>query len=153
MVDTYSQIYIHLVFAVEHRQQLISDEWREDLHRLMTKIIRNQDQLLVRINSMPDHVHLLVALEPNRALSELVREVKSGSARFINESDRVRGTFRWQEGFGAFSISKSQVEQVIQYIDRQQEHHQKTSFQEEYIQFLDSYDVDYEERYLFDFQE
>ncbi len=152
MADTYSQIYIHLVFAVEHRQHLISDDWREDLHRLITKIVKEQEQIIVRINSMPDHVHLLIAISPDIALSDLVREIKSGSTNFINDQNWVRGKFPWQNGFGAFSVSKSQVEKTIQYIDNQQEHHQETSFQKGYIDFLNRHDVDYDEQYVFDFQ-
>lgn len=153
MADTYSQIYIHLVFAVEHRQSLIADEWREDLHRLITKIVQNHDQIMVRINSMPDHAHLLIAVDPTIAIADLVREIKTGSARFVNKNDWIQGRFTWQEGFGAFSVSKSQVERTIEYIKQQQDHHQTTSFQNEYIQFLDLCGMDYDDRNVFDFQE
>jgi len=153
MADTYSQIYIHLIFAVQHRQQLISDDWREDLHRLVTKIVKNHDQHLVRINSVEDHLHLLVAIKPVISISDLVRELKTGTANYINKEGWTVGKFEWQNGFSAFSVSKSDVDRVVKYIDQQQEHHRRRSFQEEYHEFLEKHEVEYDDRYVFDFRD
>ena len=149
MANTYSQIYIQIVFAVEGRQNLIPPERNNELQKYITGIVSGQKQKLIAINNMPDHLHLLVGLKPDLALSDLVRDVKAGSSKFINEQRWVMGRFSWQEGFGAFSYSRSQLDAVIRYIQDQQKHHAKKSFREEYVELLEKFGVDYDPRYIF----
>ena len=146
MANTYTQIYIHIVFAVQGRQNLIKKQWKEQLHKYITGIIKNKNQKLIVINSMQDHVHILVGLKPDVALSDLVRDIKANSSRFINEQKWVRGRFNWQEGFGAFSYSHSQLDTVIRYIQNQERHHTRKSFREEYLQMLEKFKIDYDKK-------
>jgi len=131
VANTYTQIYIHIVFAVEGRQNLIEPTHNDELQKYVTGIISSQQQKLIAINNMPDHVHILVGLKANLALSDLVRDIKAGSSGFINRKGWVRGRFGWQEGFGAFSYSRSQLDAVIRYIQQQQKHHARKTFREE----------------------
>jgi REP element-mobilizing transposase RayT len=149
MANTYTQIYIHIVFAVEGRQNLIQPEHNDELQKYITGIVSGQEQKLIAINNMPDHLHLLVGLRPDSSLSDLVRDVKANSSRFINEKRWVTGRFSWQEGFGAFSYSRSQLGTVIRYIENQQKHHSKKTFHEEYVELLEKFSVDYDRRYIF----
>ena len=149
MANTYSQIYIHVVFAVEGRQNLIEPKHNDELQKFITGIVSGQKQKLIAINNMPDHVHLLVGLQPDMPLSDLVRNIKSSSSNFINRKRWVKGRFSWQEGFGAFSYSRSQLGAVIRYIENQQKHHAKKAFREEYVELLRKFNVDYDERYIF----
>jgi len=153
MANTYSQIYIQIVFAVEGRQNLISRENREELHKYITGIVANRGQKLLSIFCMPDHAHMLIGLKPSIAISDLVRDIKAGSTSFINERKWVRGHFNWQEGFGAFSYSRSQIDRVCKYILNQEKHHGKTSFRNEYIGFLKKFDIEYDDKYLFNWAE
>jgi len=150
MANTYTQIYIQVVFAVQGRQNLIRRERKEELHKYITGIITRHDQKLLAIHAMPDHVHILIGLKPSMALSELVGEIKTGSTNHINKNRWVAGKFSWQEGFGAFSYGHSQLDDVIPYIQKQEEHHKRRSFQEEYLEFLTRFNVPFEERYLFE---
>ncbi len=149
MANTYTQIYIHVVFAVEGRQNLIKPEHNDELQKYITGIVSGQKQKLIAINNMPDHLHLLVGMKPDLALSDLMRDVKAGSSKFINEKRWVIGRFSWQEGFGAFSYSRSQLGTVIRYIENQQKHHAKKSFRDEYVELLEKFGVDYDPRYIF----
>ena len=153
MANTYTQIYIHIVFTVEGRQGLIRKENKEELHKYITGIIQSKGQKLIAINSMPDHVHILIGLKPNIALSGLVRDVKAGSSKFINEKNWVMGKFRWQEGFGAFSYSHSHIKAVANYIEGQERHHLAKSFKDEYLEMLRKFSVEYNEKYIFDWIE
>lgn len=148
MANTCSQIYIHIVFAVKGRQNLIAPQHNAELQKYITGIVSNQGQKLLVINNMPDHVHLLVGLQPDLALSDLVGDVKTGSSKFIKTQRWVPGRFSWQEGFGAFSYSRSQLGSVIRYIENQQKHHAKKTFREEYIQLLEKFGVEYDLRYI-----
>ena len=150
MANTYSQVYLHIVFAVKGRQNLIRAEIREDLHKYITGIITNRDQKLLSIFCMPDHSHLLVGLKPSISISDLVRDIKAGSSKFINDKKLIKGKFSWQEGFGVFSYSRSQIDNVIKYIQNQEKHHRKKSFKEEYVEFLEKFAVEYDEKYLFE---
>ncbi len=150
MADTYSKIYIHVVFAVKGRQSLISQKWDDELYSYITGIVKNKGQKLIRINGMPDHLHLLIGIKPDLALSALVRDIKSNSSRFINDKKWINGKFEWQQGFGAFSLSHSQLTAAIKYIDNQKEHHKKSTFREEYENFLKKYELEYKSQYLFD---
>ncbi len=153
MPNTYSQIYIQIVFAVKGRQNLIPKQNREELHKYITGIVQNRDQKMLSIFCMPDHTHLLVGLKPLIAISDLVRDIKAGSSKFINDKHWMKGKFNWQEGFGAFSYSRSQIDNVIKYILNQEEHHKKKTFREEYIEFLKKFEIEYDEKYLFEWIE
>ena len=150
MANTYSQLYTHLVFAVKGRQSLIQPDWKETLYKYIAGIISNQKQKLMIINGMPDHVHILIGIKPDKSISELVRDIKSHSSSFIREQGFVKGRFEWQEGFGAFSVSQSQVPKLILYIQNQELHHKKKSFQSEYLDFLKYYEIDFKPEYLFE---
>lgn len=149
MANTYSQIYIHVVFAVEGRQNLIPAEHNDELQKYITGIVSEQKQKLIAINNMPDHVHLLIGLQPDLALSDLIRDVKAGSSGFVSRKRWVQGRFQWQEGFGAFSYSRSQLNTVIRYIQNQQKHHARKTFRQEYEELLQKFGVAYDERYIF----
>ena len=150
MANTYSQIYVQIVFAVQGRQNLILDAYKEEIQKYITGIVRNQKQKLIVINGMPDHLHILIGLTPNMALSDLVRDIKSDSSAFINGKKWFRGKFNWQEGFGAFSYGRSQLSQVVKYIRDQEKHHQHRSFKEEYLSLLRKFQIEFSEEYLFD---
>ena len=150
MANTYTQIYIQVAFAVEGRQNLIWPENNQELQKYITGIVSGQKQKLLAINNMPDHLHLLVGLDANLSVSELVRDIKANSSQFINRRRWIGGRFSWQEGFGAFSYSRSQIGAVIRYIQNQQKHHARRTFKEEYIEFLRRFQVDFDERYIFD---
>jgi REP element-mobilizing transposase RayT len=149
MANTYSQIYIQIVFAVENRQNLINPTNNDKLQKYITGIVAAQNQKLIAINNMPDHVHILIGQRPDSELSDLVGDIKSGSTNFINRNRWVKGRFSWQEGFGAFSYSHSQLSSVIRYIQNQQRHHQRRSFHDEYVHLLNRFEVPYDERYIF----
>jgi REP element-mobilizing transposase RayT len=149
MANTYTQIYLHVVFAVEGRQSLIAPEHNDELQKYITGIVSGQKQKLIAINNIPDHLHMLVGLKPDMALSDLVRDIKANSSRFIREKHWVPGRFSWQEGFGAFSYSRSQLGTVIRYIENQQKHHAKRSFLDEYTALLEKFGVEYDQRYIF----
>lgn len=153
MANTYSQIYIQVVFAVYGRDNLIKSEWKEELFKYITGIVKNHHQKLIAINGVSDHIHILLGIKPSIALSELVQDIKANSSRFINQKRFVRGKFNWQEGFGAFSYSRSQLDRVIRYIENQEKHHAKKTFKQEYLGFLESFEVDYDEKYLFEWIE
>lgn len=150
MANTYSKVYIQVVFAVKGRQNLIRAEIREELHKYITGIITNRDQKLLSIFCMPDHTHLLIGLKPSISISDLVRDIKAGSSKFINDKKLIKGKFSWQEGFGVFSYSRSQIDTVIKYIQNQEKHHNKKSFKEEYLEFLKKFEIEYDEKYLFE---
>ena len=149
MANTYTQIYIHVVFAVEGRQNLIPQKHNDELQKYITGIVTAQKHKLIAINNMPDHLHLLVGLRPDAALSDLVRDVKAGSSKFINDKRWVMSRFSWQEGFGAFSHARSQLDTVISYIQNQQKHHAKKSFRDEYQELLEKFGVEYDPKYIF----
>ena len=153
MANTYTQIYIQIVFAVKGRQNLISKENREELHKFITGIITNRGQKLFAVFAMPDHVHVLVSIGPTVAISDLVRDIKAGSSKFINDKKWMTEKFNWQEGYGAFSYSKSNVDLVVKYILNQEEHHKNKSFKNEYIDFLEKYEIEYDSKYLFEWIE
>ncbi|MBN8706837.1 MAG: IS200/IS605 family transposase [Bacteroidetes bacterium] len=150
MANTYTQLFIHIVFTVQGRNNLIAEKHREELERYIVgmTLVRNHKPLA--IFCMPDHLHFLVGINPNQSLSDLVRDIKSSSSNFINNNSWMPGKFSWQEGYGAFSYSKSQVKNVITYIRNQPDHHQKNTFHDEYIKLLELFDIEYNPKYLFD---
>lgn len=149
MANSYSQIYIQIVFAVEGRQNLIDPSHNDELQKYITGIVTKQRHKLIAINNVPNHVHLLLGQRPDAALSDLVNDIKSGSTNFINRQRWVKGRFNWQEGFGAFSYSRSQLDTVIRYVQNQQKHHQRFSFRDEYLKLLEKFEVPYDGRYVF----
>ena len=150
MPGTFSQIYIQIVFAVKGRNSLIHSDWEERLYQYITGIVRGKEQKLLAINGMPDHIHIFIGMKPACCLSDLVREIKKSSNDFINENKLSKVKFSWQEGYGAFSYSHSQIGNVITYIMNQKEHHRKTMFRDEYIDFLKKFEIEHDEKYLFD---
>ena len=152
MANTYSQIFIQFVFCVKGRHNFIHASKRIELEKYISGIVNNRKQKLLAIYANPDHVHLLVSFQNlDKSLSEIMRDVKAGSSKFINENKWFEGKFNWQEGYGAFSYSKSQVNQVCKYILNQEEHHKKVGFREEYFNILQKFEIDFDEKYLFEF--
>lgn len=151
MANTYSQIYIHVVFATRYRENIISKEWRDDLHRYIAGIITNTGAKSLAVGGWNDHVHLFFGMPPTLLIPELVNRVKANSSKWVNENRLMKGKFRWQSGYGAFSYSKNQRDIIIKYIKNQEEHHRSMSFKEEYVKTLTDFGVDYDARYLFEF--
>ncbi|MFC3809254.1 IS200/IS605 family transposase [Lacihabitans lacunae] len=149
MANTYTQLYTHIIFAVKGRSSLISPIWEAELYKYITGTISNKNQKMMIINGMPDHVHILVGLKPDCNLSDLIRDVKVASTKWIHENKHVVGKFEWQTGFGAFSVSQSGIDAVIKYILNQKEHHNKKTFKEEYTEFLKAYQIDFKPEYIF----
>lgn len=153
MPNTYSQMYVQVVIVVKFRKSLIHKSWKDELYKYITGIVTNKGQKLLRINGVENHVHILLNIKPNLALSDLVKDIKVNSTNWINDRGFNDAKFQWQEGFGAFTYSISQLDNVIKYIDNQEEHHKKQSFKEEYILFLKNFEIEYKDEYLFDFLE
>ena len=150
MANTYTKLFIHVVFAVRGRENIISPHWKDDLYKYITGIVTNNDQKLMIINGMPDHIHILLGLKPTIALSDLVRDIKANSSRFINEQRWVLGKFEWQQGFGAFTCNPAELEPIINYIKNQEEHHKMKRFKDEYVDLLNYNKIEYKNEYLFD---
>jgi REP element-mobilizing transposase RayT len=153
MANTFSQIYIQTVFAVSGRLSLITQDFREELHKYITGIVRNKRQKLISINGASDHLHILIGLRPAMALADLVREIKSDSSEWVNRRRLVRGKFAWQEGYGAFSYGHSQLDTVIRYIQNQEQHHRRRTFKDEYLGLLKKFEIEFKEEYVFKFIE
>jgi len=153
MPGTFSQIYIQLIFAVKGRNSLIHASWETELYKFISGIVRNKEQKILAINAMPDHIHILVGIKPSCSISDLVREIKKSSNDFIKERKFTNHKFQWQEDYGAFSYSHSNLDAVIKYVLNQKVHHQKKTFKEEYYDFLDKFEVDYKAEYLFEWLE
>ncbi len=147
----FTQIYIQLIFAVKNREALLINEYRKEVFSYMSGIASNIKHKSIIINGMPDHIHIFIGLNPSVSISDTVYELKRSSSLFINNKKWFRGKFSWQEGYGAFSYSKSQIENVYEYILNQEKHHTKTTFREEYIDFLNKFEIDYDKRFLFEF--
>lgn len=149
MANTYTQLYFHIVFAVKGRSLLISSNWSDELYKYISGIITHKNQKLMIINGIPNHVHLLIGTKPDCNLSDLVRDIKANSSKWINEKGFVVGKFEWQTGFGAFTVSQSGVSNVINYIKNQEVHHSKKTFREEYVEFLNDHNIDFNNDYIF----
>ncbi|MFT4153461.1 IS200/IS605 family transposase [Parafilimonas sp.] len=150
MPDTFTQLYIQLVFAVKGRHNFIKESFRNELEKYICGIVRNKNHKPLAIYCMPDHIHLLTGLNPDQPISDLVKEIKNSSGNFIKEKNWLN-QFYWQQGYGAFSYSKSSLDKVIHYILNQPEHHKKKTFKEEYVDFLIKFNIEYDEKYLFEF--
>jgi REP element-mobilizing transposase RayT len=149
MANTYTQIHIHGIFGVQNRISLIQKSWKTELYKYITGIVQRNGHKLLVINGMPDHVHILFGMRPIQSLSDLMQDIKGGSSKWINDKGLVKGRFSWQEGYGAFSYSKSQLPSVIRYIENQEQHHRKRTFTEEYKEFLKKFEVDFNQNYIF----
>lgn len=150
MANTYSKLYVHIVFSVKGRHIQLKPENKEELHKYITGIIHKRQNKVMAINSMPDHIHIFISMRPDISVSEIVRDVKRTTTNFINEKKWLMGRFYWQEGFGAFTYAQSQIENVASYIMNQEKHHHKNTFKEEYIKLLKLFHIDYDERYVVD---
>ena len=149
MPNTYTQIHLQFVFAVKYRNGLIHSSFKVELYQYISGIIKAHNHKLLAINGMPDHIHILVGMRPSQSASDLVQNIKANSSKWINEKKFLKVKFEWQEGYGAFSYSKSHVQNVIKYIQNQEKRHQVKSFNEEYLDFLNAFEIDYDERYVF----
>lgn len=148
MANTFTQIYLHLVFAVRNRMSLIQREWKEELYKYITGIVQNNGHKLIAINGIPNHLHVAVGYKPHQLIPDLLQDIKGDSSKWINEKKFVRGKFNWQSGYGAFSFSHSHMDRIVKYIQNQEKHHKRKTFQEEYKELLEKYDVRYDERYI-----
>lgn len=149
MANTYTQIHIQFVFAVKNRAATIHSSWKVELYKYITGIIQHHKHKLIAINGMADHIHILVGMRPTQNISDLMQDVKASSSKWINEKQLAHGRFEWQEGYGAFSYGKSQIKDVIAYINNQEQHHQIKTFKEEYVDFLKKFEVEYDEKFIF----
>ena len=150
MGNTYTQIHIQIVFSVQNRLYVIKEDWKGLLYKYMSTIIQKNGHKVLIIGGMPDHIHILIGLRPNQALSHLVQELKRDTSAWINKNNFAKGKFAWQAGFGAMSYSYSDVNNVIAYILNQQEHHRVKTFREEYLAFLEDNQIEYDMKYVFD---
>ena len=148
MANTYSRLHVHIIFAVKGRANPIAEKWREDLYKYISGIIMNKHQKLMIINGMTDHIHILMGFNPDSVISDIVRDIKSNSSRWINDNRFVHGKFEWQNGFGAFSVGYSNITMVANYIQNQQQHHRNKTFRDEFIEMLDKYHISYKPEYL-----
>lgn len=149
MANTYTQLHIQFVFAVKYRRALISDAWKNDLHKYITGIIQANTHKMIQVNSMPDHIHILIGMRPTQSISSLVQNVKTETSKWIKDKGFCNTPFAWQEGYGAFSYSKSHMPAVIRYIQNQEAHHKKEALLTEYVHLLKAFDIDYDEQYIF----
>jgi putative transposase len=149
MPNTYTQLHIHFVFAVKYRKAVITNEWEDRLHKYITGIVQGNGHKMLAINSAEDHIHIFIGLNPKQSISEIMRLVKGDSSEFVNKEKFTKRKFQWQEGYGAFSNSHSQIDAVVKYILNQKTHHAKTSFKEEYLKILKDNNIEYDEKYIF----
>ncbi len=148
MANTYTQLYIQFVFAVQNRVSLIQPVWKDELFKYITGIVQNNSHKLIAINGMPNHIHVFIGYKPHQLIPDLLQDIKGSSSKWINKKGVVKGKFNWQEGYGAFSYSHSHIDRVVNYILNQEQHHKKKSFKEEYQELLDKFEIDYDGRYL-----
>ncbi|KAF2327376.1 IS200/IS605 family transposase [Flavobacterium daemonense] len=149
MPNTYTQIHIHFVFAVKYRNAIIHNTWKDELYKYISGVIKNNNHKLLAINGVSDHIHILIGIRPVQSISELMKSIKQNSSKWINENKFVNAHFEWQEGYGAFSYSKSHLSAVINYIHNQELHHKNKTFREEYIDFLNKFEIDFDEKFIF----
>lgn len=153
MAGTYHQIHLQIIFAVKGRANLLHKEWRQEVFKYISGIIKAKDQKPIIVNGVSDHVHVFVGLKPSVSVSDLVRDIKNNSSNFINDQKWIPNKFNWQNGYGVFSYGHSQIEQVYNYILNQERHHHKKTFREEYLEFLRKFEIEYDEKYLFEWIE
>ena len=148
-INTYTQLHIQFVFAVKFREAVINPVWKEDLHKYITGVIQKKTHKMLAINAMPDHLHMLIGYRPVDHMSDMIRVVKNASKDWMNENNLTKSKFQWQDGFGAFSYTKKDINDVINYIKMQEQHHHKKTFLEEYALLLEEFEIEYDDRYLF----
>ena len=148
MANTFTQIYIQFVFAVQNRISLIQPDWKDDLYKYITGIVQNNKHKLIAINGTPNHLHVFIGYKPHQLIPNLLQDIKGSSSGWINSKNLAKGRFSWQEGYGAFSYSHSRIDDVVKYIMNQEEHHKKRTFREEYIELLKKFDIDFDEKYI-----
>ncbi len=151
MANTYTQLYVQYVFAVKGRQHLIPKAYKEQIHRYITGVVQKRKHKLLAVNCMPDHTHIFIGLHPTQSISDLASDIKTAATKFIKQQSWMRFAFSWQIGYGAFSYSRSQIDVVVKYVLNQEIHHQQQTFREEYLNFLRKFEVEYDEKYLFEF--
>jgi putative transposase len=149
----FTQMYFHLVFAVKRREAVLNIDIRKRVFEYMSGIITAMNHKSIIVNGVSDHVHILIGLNPSISISDTVHDIKRSSSLLINKENLCRGKFAWQEGYGGFTYSRSQLQNVYNYIQNQEEHHKKSTFKAEYVQFLKKYEIDFDDRFLFDFFE
>jgi putative transposase len=149
MANSYTQLYYQFILVTKFRNALIKPEWENELYKYITGIVQGKKHKLFCINGMPDHVHFFIGMNPAESISDLMQELKACSSKWINEKKLCPGRFEWQKGYAAFTYSKSQTDRVVNYINNQKIHHQKKSFISEYKEFLEKFEVEYDERYIF----
>ena len=149
MANTYTQLHIQVVFAVKYRAASIEKEWKDELHKYITGIIQENGHKMLQVNSMPDHIHVFIGMRPTQSIASLMQNVKAESSKWVKDKKFCTTPFAWQEGYGAFSYSKSHVPDVIRYIQNQEAHHQKETFLEEYKKILKAFEIEYDEQYIF----
>jgi REP element-mobilizing transposase RayT len=152
MANTYSQISIQAVFAVKGRENIIANYWRDDLHKYISGII-NKEAKSLAVGGWQDHVHIFFGLPPTLSIAKLLQTVKANSSKWINEQNFINGKFQWQEGYGAFSYSKNQRDAVIKYVMSQEEHHKQKNFRTEYLEILNTFEIEFDPKYIFEFYE
>lgn len=150
MANSYTQLYVQYVFAVQGRKNLIPPDRKEEVHKYITGIVSNRGQKMLAIHCMPDHIHIFAGIQPTQRISDLVRDIKTASSSFIRSLPWMKHHFKWQSGYAAFTYGHSQIPHVCRYIENQVEHHRQKSFREEYLEFLEKFHVDYDDQYLFD---
>ncbi|WP_140485447.1 IS200/IS605 family transposase [Flavobacterium sp. GSA192] len=150
MANTYHQVYIQVVFAVKYREAIIADEWKSTLFGVIGNLINEAGCKTIIVNGVEDHVHCFLGLKPTVSISELMKTVKAKSSKYINDHNLTKSRFEWQEGYGAFSYGHSQINIVYKYIANQEEHHKKQTFKDEYLEFLDKFQLSFDERYIFE---
>ena len=148
MANTYSQIYLQIIFAVNNRESLIQKEWKDELYMYITGIIKQNNHKLIAINGISNHIHIFIGYKPHQLIPELVQAIKRCSSKWINERKFTKYRFSWQLGYGVFSYSHSSIPNVARYIENQEEHHRKKTFKEEYVSFLKEFDIQYDDRYI-----
>jgi REP-associated tyrosine transposase len=148
MANTYTQIYLHLVFAVQNRISLIQHEWESELYKYITGIVKNNGHKLITINGVSNHIHIAIGYKPHQLIPNLLQDIKANSSKWINERRFIKGKFNWQAGYGAFSFSHSQIDAVVKYINSQEQHHKRKTFKEEYIEILKKYDIPFNDKYI-----
>ncbi len=149
MANTYSQVNLHFVFSPKHRNALIHPDWEINLYKYITGIVQKNNHKMLSINGMPDHIHIFIGFQTTQSMADLMQDVKADSSQWINQNNLTKTKFEWQKGYGVFSYSRSQVPQVINYIQNQKTHHKSTNFSDEYRSFLEKFQVEYDEKYIF----
>jgi REP element-mobilizing transposase RayT len=148
MANTYTQLYIQFVFAVQDRISLIGNSWKDELYKYITGIVQNNKHKLIAINGTENHIHIFIGYKPHQLIPDLLQDIKGNSSGWINKKEFVKGKFKWQEGYGAFSYSHSHIDRVVKYIHNQEQHHKKNTFKEEYTELLRKFNVEYDDRYV-----